>query len=431
VVIQGGRIIDPERGLDDVADLVIEKGKIREIRSRGGSPQETQSEGTIIDATGKVVVPGLIDMHVHLREPGREDEETIVSGAEAAVAGGFTSIACMPNTDPPIDNESVVRFIIRQAEQTPVAVYPIAAVTKGRQGKELAEIADLVEAGAVAVSDDGSPVSTPGLMRRALEYTKMFDIPVISHCEELSLTADGVMNEGRMSTVLGLRGMPSVAEDIMVARDIALAEYTGGRLHVAHVSTARSVELIRQAKGRGVRITAEATPHHFTLTDETVRSFDTNLKMNPPLRTAGDIEAIRGGLVDGTIDVIATDHAPHSIEEKEVEFDVAPFGLIGLETALALVLTELVDPGLLRLPDAVAAMTSHPAAILGIEGGRLQEGKKADVTIIDPKKTWTVDVTRFRSKSRNSPFGGRNLKGRVELVLIDGEIVYQLDSSKS
>lgn len=427
VVIRGGRVIDPDSCFDDVADLVIEKGKIKEIRSRNDSTLEADHSGTVIDATGKVVVPGLIDMHVHFREPGREDEETIVSGSKAAMAGGFTSVACMPNTDPPIDNESVVRFILRKAEQTPVKVYPVAAVTKGRQGKELAEIAGLVEAGAVAVSDDGSPVSNPGIMRRALEYTKMFDIPVISHCEELSLTTDGVMNEGRISTLLGLRGMPPVAEDIMVARDIALAEYIDGRVHIAHVSTARSVELIRGAKERGVRVTAEATPHHFTLTDEAIRSFDTNLKMNPPLRTGQDVEAIRGGLADGTIDVIATDHAPHSIEEKDVEFDAAPFGIIGLETALSLVLTELVSQDVFPLPDAISRLTSQPADILGVGSGRLRPGEDADLAIIDTEATWTVDATRFRSKSRNSPFGGRELRGRVEMVLIHGEIVYQIN----
>ncbi len=362
-------------------------------------------------------------MHVHLREPGREDEETIVSGAAAAVSGGFTSLACMPNTEPPLDTESAVRFVLREAEKTGVHIYPVAAVTKGSQGKELTEIAALVQAGAVAVSDDGSPVSSPDLMRRALEYTKMFDIPVISHAEELTLTANGLMHEGKMSARLGLRGMPSVAEELMVARDIALAEYTGGRLHVAHVSTARSVELIRQAKRRGLRVTAEVTPHHFTLTDETLVFFDANLKVNPPLRTAADVEALKNGLADGTIDVIASDHAPHAHEEKEVEFDAAPFGMIGLETALGLVLSELVEPGFLTLSEAMAKMTIGPARILGIPDGQLTVGGNATMTIFDPARPWVVDVNRFRSQSRNSPFAGRELRGRVEIVMICGEPV--------
>ncbi|MFQ6093296.1 MAG: dihydroorotase [bacterium] len=425
MVIRGGRVIDPGDGLDEEADLFIEDGRIKEIRSRKARRDISSPPGQTLDATGKVVLPGLIDMHVHLREPGREDEETILSGAEAAVAGGFTGVACMPNTEPPVDDESAVRFILRRAEGTPVRVYPVAAATKGRRGQELTEIADLVGAGAVAVSDDGTPVSDPEIMRRALEYTRMYNIPVVSHCEELSLTAQGVMNEGRMSTVLGLRGMPPVAEEIMVARDIALAEYTGGRLHIAHVSTARSVELIRQAKSRGVNVTTEATPHHFTLTEEALRSFDTNLKMNPPLRAARDVEAIREGLADGTIDAIASDHAPHSVEEKEVEFDAAPFGIIGLETTLALVLTELVSSGVLSLPAAVAKLSTNPALIFGIEGGHLRKGDRADVTVIDPTKRWTVDVTRFRSKSRNSPFGGRELTGGVEAVIVGGKIVYR------
>lgn len=425
LVIQGGRVIDPGSNFDEEADLFIEKGRIKEIRSRKTQKSSSRTSMPVIDATEKIVVPGLIDMHVHLREPGREDEETIVSGSEAAMAGGFTGVACMPNTEPPIDDGSVVRFVLRKAESTPIKVYPVAAITKGRQGKELTEIGDLVSAGAVAVSDDGSPLSDPEIMRRALEYTKMFDIPIISHCEDLSLTSRGVMNEGRMSTLLGLRGMPPVAEEIMVARDIALTEYTGGRLHIAHVSTARSVELIREAKRRGVRVTAEATPHHFSLNDESLRTFDTNLKMNPPLRTARDVEAIKEGLADGTIDVIASDHAPHSIEEKEVEFDAAPFGIIGLETTLGLVLTELVEPGVFDFSAAFATMTLHPAQILGVEGGRLQKGEKADVTIIDPLKKWTVAVHRFKSKSRNSPFGGRKLTGKIECVIIDGVTVFR------
>lgn len=424
MMIKGGRVVDPGSGLDEEADLFIEKGAIIEIRTRKGKKNSSHFRGTVFDATGKVAVPGLIDMHVHLREPGREDEETIQSGSEAALAGGFTGIACMPNTEPPIDDESAVRFVLRQAERTPVHVYPVAAVTKGRQGKELTEIADLVQAGAVAVSDDGSPVSSPEIMRRALEYTRMFDIPVISHCEDVSLTAGGVMNEGWMSTILGLRGMPPVAEEIMVARDIALAEYTGGRVHIAHISTARSVELIREAKSKGINVSAEVTPHHFTLTEETIQSFDTHLKMNPPLRTARDVEAIKGGLAEGIIDVIATDHAPHSFEEKAVEFDAAPFGIIGLETCLGLVLTELVEPGVLTFSEAIAKMTVDPARILRIEGGHLQKGQKADVTIVDSRKIWIANVDQFRSKSRNSPFEGREFRGRVEAVICSGEIVY-------
>lgn len=422
LLIRGGRVLDPASGRDEVTDVLIAEGRIAKIGNwEGGSLEGWE----VIDAGGLLVVPGLIDMHVHLREPGREDEETIVSGSEAAAAGGFTAVACMPNTDPPLDDQGAIRFVLRRAEEAPGRVYPIGAITKGREGKELTEVADLVWAGAVAISDDGKPVLDSGLMRRALEYAKMFDIPVISHCEDLSLSRGGVMHEGRVSSLLGMKGMPSIAEEVMVSRDLALAGFTEGRLHIAHVSTAVSVALIREAKLKGVQVTAEATPHHFTLTDEAVRSFDTNTKMNPPLRTAEDVEAIKAGLADGTIDALATDHAPHSTEEKDVEFDAAPFGIVGLETALGLVWTELVEVGVLSPLEAVAKLTLNPACILGVEGGKLEVGALADVTVIDPNLEWEVDPENFRSKSCNTPFQGRRLKGKAVLTIVGGEIVFR------
>lgn len=422
LVITGGRVIDPETKTDRIADVFIQDGIIKKVEKARGKVKAKE----IIDAKGKMVVPGLIDMHTHLREPGREDEETIYTGSCAAVAGGFTSICCMPNTQPPIDNQETVKFIYEKAKEAKCRIFCIGCITKGRKGEELTEINDLVQAGVVAISDDGKPVSNPQVLRNALEYSSMFDLPVISHCEDLNLSANGVMHEGFVSTNLGMCGIPAVAEETMVARDVALAEFTKARIHIAHVSTKGSVDLIRQSKKRGAKVTCEATPHHFTLTDEIIRTFDTNAKVNPPLRTKRDVEAIRGGLKDGTIDCIATDHAPHSIEEKEVEFDFAPPGLVGLETALGLVITELINKRILSWSQAIAKLTINPAKILNLQAGRAKKNSPADITIIDPKASWVVDPSEFYSKSKNSPFGGRKLKGRAWITIVEGHIVHKL-----
>jgi dihydroorotase len=427
LILAGGRIIDPASKLNKIGDIYIGKGKILEVETKKLIPKnKLKFSHEIIDAYDKIVTPGLIDMHTHLREPGREDEETIYTGSLSAVAGGFASICCMPNTDPPIDNQESVKFIYEKAKSARCRVYSIAGATKSLKGEELTEIADLVKAGAVAISDDGKPVYNSVIMRYALEYSRMYDIPVISHCEDLSLSSDGVMNEGFVSTLLGLRGIPPVAEEVMVARDIRLAEYTGAKLHIAHVSTEGSVELIREAKKRKIKITCEATPHHFSLTDEVIKSFDTNAKVNPPLRTRKDIEALKKGLKDGTIDCIATDHAPHSIEEKDVEFDAAPFGMVGLETALGLVVTELIETKILSWCEVIAKLTANPARILKFNAGQIKAGMPADLTVIDPDISWIVDPKDFKSKSKNSPFGGRRLKGRAYLTIVDGKIVYQM-----
>lgn len=426
LIIAGGRIIDPASKLDRVGDIYIRDGKISKIETKKPIPRKkTRFSPEIVDAFDKIVTPGLVDLHTHLREPGREDEETILTGSEAAVAGGFTSICCMPNTQPPIDSQESVKFIYEKARSAKCKVYPVAAATKGLKGEELTEIADLVKAGAVAVSDDGRPIYNSAIMRYALEYSKMYDLPVISHCEDLALSSDGVMNEGFVSTVLGLKGIPNVAEEAMVARDIRLAEFTKSRVHIAHVSTEGSVNLIREAKRKGLKITCEATPHHFTLTDEIIKTFDTNAKVNPPLRIKKDLDALKKGLKDGTIDCIATDHAPHSIEEKDVEFDAAPFGMVGLETALGLVITELVEKRVLSWPEAIAKMTHNPAKILKLNAGQIKVGMPADLTIIDPEATWTVEPKEFKSKSKNSPFGGRKLRGKAFLTIVDGKVVYQ------
>jgi dihydroorotase len=422
LVIVGGRVIDPETKMDRVTDVFIRDGVITKVEKAKGKIKAKE----IIDATGKIVAPGLIDMHTHLREPGREDEETIYTGSCAAVAGGFASVCCMPNTQPPIDNQETVKFVYQKAKEAKCKIYCIGCITKGRKGEELTEINDLVQAGAVAISDDGKPVSNSQVLRNALEYSRMFDLPVISHCEDLNLAANGVMHEGFASTNLGMCGIPAVAEETMVARDIALAEFTGARIHIAHVSTEGSVDLIRQAKKREVKVTCEATPHHFTLTDEIIRTFDTNAKVNPPLRTKRDVEAVKRGLRDGTIDCIATDHAPHSIEEKEVEFDFAPPGLVGSETALGLVITELVSKRILSWTQAIAKLTINPARVLNLGGGRIKRDSPADITIIDPKTSWVVDPSEFHSKSKNSPFGGRKLKGRAWITIVEGEIVHRV-----
>jgi len=417
ILIRGGRVIDPASGLDEVTDVLTEGPRIARVG------RVTRKADEVIEAEGLVVTPGLIDMHVHLREPGKQEEETIASGSAAAVAGGFTTVACMPNTEPTVDNEASAEFVFLQAERAGlVNIYPVGCITKGQQGKVLAEIGQLSRAGAVAFSDDGECVTDSGLMRQALEYAKMFDKPIIDHCEDRNLSQDGVMNEGHFSLVLGLPGIPAASEEVMVGRDLILAEVTKGHLHVAHVSCKGSVELIRQAKARGVNVTAEVTPHHLALTDECVISFDPKYKMNPPLRSAEDVEALRRGLADGTIDCIVSDHAPHSSEEKDVEFSHAPFGVIGLESTLAVIIKTLIEPGILSWTQAVAAMTVNPARILRLPKGSLARGADADLTIIDPAVSWTVDADRFRSKSRNCPFHGWEVKGKAVTVIVGGEV---------
>jgi len=420
ILIRGGRLVDAS-GLDTTADLLVTCPSIVEVKRGITAPAGTAT----IEAQGLIVLPGLVDLHVHLREPGEEEKETVASGAAAAAAGGFTDIACMPNTEPPIDDQSGVRFIREQSAAAGLArVHPIAAITLGRRGEQLTEMDELREAGAVAFSDDGSPVRSAEILRRALEYGRMVGVPIIDHCEDPDLARGGVMHEGRVSTELGLPGIPAAAEEVIVARDLCLAELTGGHLHLAHLSTRGSVELVRRAKARGVQVTAEVTPHHFILTDDAVRSYDPVTKMNPPLRTAADVAALREGLADGTIDAIATDHAPHTDYEKEFEFDRAPFGVIGLETALGLTLTELVDGGVLDLAGLVRVMSLRPRQILGLAGGSIAPGAPADLVLIDPEARWVVDPSRFRSRSRNSPFRGFRLRGEVAATLVGGRLVH-------
>jgi dihydroorotase len=421
LLIRGGRVVDPSQGLDREMDLLIQGGQIVEY------DPPSRGDEVVIDARGKIVTPGLIDMHVHLREPGDEEDETIATGTAAALAGGFTSIACCPNTDPPIDTPATVEFVRQKAARADNChVFVMACVSKDRKGEELAEIGQLVAAGAVAFTDDGAAVRDPELMRRAFEYCLMFDKPVCNHCEIPELARNGVMHEGLVSLILGLPGIPAAAESVMVARDIALAQATGGRLHLMHVSTLDSVEAIRRAKNRGVRVTAEVTPHHFTLTDECLRTFNSNFKMNPPLRSRDHLEACINGLRDGTIDVIASDHAPHAKEKKMQELDRAPFGIIGLETTLSLVITKLIKPGILTWSEAVAKMTVNPARILGLNKGTLAIGADADVTIIDPNWEWVVDPSKFLSKARNTPFAGWKLEGRATDVIVSGTIKYRI-----
>ena len=422
ILIRGGRVIDPSRGSDGVADVYLTDGKVAAVGSN-----IVGEEGTlVIPAAGKVVAPGLIDLHVHLREPGQEDQETVATGAMAAAAGGFTAVCAMPNTDPVVDNQGTVGFIVSQAQRAAKArVYPIGAISLGQRGEKLAEFGELVGAGAVAVSDDGKPVMSSHLMRTALEYARTFGIPVADHCEDLALAEGGAMHEGIVATRLGLKGIPAAAEEIMVARDIILAELTGGHVHLCHMSTRGSVELIRRAKERGIRVTAEATPHHFTLTHVACEGYNTNAKMNPPLREDADRDAIRQGLRDGTLDVIASDHAPHHYDAKEREFDDAPNGILGLETALGLAISELVETGLMSLSDLLLRMSTQPARIFNLPGGSLSVGAPADVVVFDPKARWTVDPSRFHSRSRNTPFGGRSLTGRAEATIVRGRVVYQ------
>jgi len=418
LILKGGRLIDPAGKRDEEIDLHVVDGRIEKL-GKGLTANAAQ----VIDLKGKVVAPGFIDMHVHLRDPGFEHKETIESGVAAAAAGGFTAVCCMPNTNPAIDDASVIRYIEAKAKvamQGLVDVYPVAAVSQGRKGEHLSPLAELAAAGAVAFSDDGDPVHNAEIMRRALEYSSMFKRPVIQHAQDPSMTRDGVMNEGLTATRLGLPGWPSVAEEIMIARDIHLTQFTGGRYHVAHMSTAGSVELVRQAKKQGIAVTSEVTPHHFTLTDEAVRTYDTNTKMNPPLRTQDDIEAIKIGLRDGTIDVIATDHAPHSFDEKEVEYIAAPFGVVGLETAIGLALSELFQKNILSLYQLVEKFSFNPRRILGLPVIKVTEGETANLTIFDPAASWVVDPMSFKSLSKNTPFGGRRLTGRPIGVLNNG-----------
>ena len=421
-VIKGGRVVDPGN-LDDILDIVIEDGKIVEIKQNALAGNEKR-EVKIIDASGKIVAPGLIDMHVHLRDPGYEYKETIETGGRAAAFGGFTAICCMPNTNPVNDCRQVTEYIVKKAVKADtVRVYPVAAISKGLKGQNLCEYGELKEAGAIAVSDDGNPVMNSQLMRRALEYSSGFNLLVISHCEDLDLVSGGAMNEGAVATKMGLSGIPNAAESIMVLRDIALCELTGIPVHIAHVSAKESVRAIRDAKKRGVPVTAETAPHYFLLTDASIKDYNTNNKMNPPLRSEQDREAVCQGLVDGTIDAIATDHAPHSIIEKAVEFDQAANGIIGLETAVSLGL-KLVEAGIIDITDLIEKMSKNPARILGLKIG-LEIGKTADITIIDTEISYCIDADRFQSLSRNTPFDGWDVKGRAVLTMVGGKIVYQ------
>ena len=424
IFIEGGRVIDPASGLDGVRTVVVRDGVVAEVAERIERPREARA----LDARGRWVVPGLIDLHVHLREPGQEYKETVETGARAAVAGGFTAVCAMPNTSPVNDNASVTELVLKRAAAAGLArVYPVGCISKGQKGEELAEYGELRNAGCVAVSDDGRPVMSSALMRRALEYARAFSLPVAVHEEDLGLVGKGVMNEGAAATRLGLKGIPAAAEEVMVLRDLALLELTGGRLHVAHVSTAGSVRAVREAKRRGLAVTAEVTPHHLALSDEdVVRSrYDTDFKMNPPLRSAADVRAVREGLADGTIDCIATDHAPHSAVEKDLEFDAAANGILGLETALPVCL-QLVREGALPEVRLVEALTASAARAYRLPGGTLARGAPADVTVLDPGLEWRCDPARFLSKSRNSPWKGRTLLGRCTHTLVGGRVVHEL-----
>lgn len=421
ILIKEGRVIDPVSQTDAIMDLVVENGRIKEISEKTDSAQVFDE---VINAKEKWVLPGLMDMHVHLREPGREDEETILTGTTAAAAGGFTAVACMPNTDPVTDDEASVRYILRQGKKAKARVLPIGAITKGLAGKELAETGEMVDAGIVAISDDGYGIENANIMRNAMTYAKMFGIPVIAHCEDLRLSNGGCMNEGALSTIMGAKAIPSISEDVMVARDLILAEFLKAPLHIAHVSTAGSICLIRFFKEKGVTVTAETAPHYFTLDERALRSFNTNAKMNPPLRLPTDVKAVKEALADGTIDVIASDHAPHSLEEKDCEFDEAANGVVGLETMLALTYTNLVEPGILTPAQMVEKLSVNPNRILNRPGGVLKVGDAADVTVFDPKTEWTVNPKAFYSKSVNTPFTGMKLKGKASATLVDGKIMF-------
>ncbi len=424
LLITNGRVVDPANRLDTVLDLLIVDGKIAKVGAKLSETYEGAKDAQVIDAYGKLVVPGFIDLHTHLREPGYEYKETIKTGTAAAAAGGFTTVCVMPNTNPVNDHQSVTEFILDKARKEGIVnVCPIGAITKGSKGQELAEIAELKMAGCVAISDDGRPVMNSEVMRRAMEYAKTFDLPVVDHCEDLTLSEGGSMHEGRISTELGLKGIPAASEEVMVARDLILAQQTGAHLHLAHISTANSVRMIREAKARGLKVSAEACPHHFTLTHETLMDFDGNKKMNPPLRTQADVDAVIEGLRDGTLDAIATDHAPHATEEKLQEFESAPFGVIGLETAWPLAYA-LVESGMLSLEEVVAKLTIYPAKIIKINRGTLSEGAVADVTIIDPEETWVVDPAELLSKSKNTPFAGWKMRSQVLKTIVGGKVVW-------
>jgi dihydroorotase len=421
ILIRAGRVIDPATGRDETADVFLRDGRVERVGRDIGRPDDAE----VIDASGLVVVPGLIDLHVHLREPGQEHKETIATGARAAAAGGFTAVCAMPNTDPPVDDPAAVGYVRAAGLRAGAArVYPTGAVSLGQKGERLTEIGEMTAAGAVAITDDGRPVATAGLMRLALEYARTFGIPVASHCEDTTLSRGGSMNEGVTAMRLGVIGIPNAAEDIGIARDLLLAGLTGGRLHIQHVSTRAGVAMIRAAKERGLPVTAEAAPHHFTLTDEAVDGYRTDAKVNPPLRAPADRDAIVAGVADGTIDVIATDHAPHHYDEKEQAFEDAPFGIVGLETALGLAITELVETRIIDLPALIMRMSTAPARAFNLPGGTLRAGSIADVTILDPARRWTVDPTTFLSKSRNTPFAGRTLRGRAICTIVAGRVVH-------
>ncbi len=422
ILLKGGRVVDPSQKLDEVRDVLLADGKVAQLGQGMDAPEGTRT----IDCSGLVVTPGLIDVHVHLREPGEEHKETIASGARAAAAGGFTAVCAMPNTDPPIDDPAAVGFVLAEGHKAAAArVHPVGCISAGRQGKQLALIGEMAAAGAVAVTDDGNPVMDSGLMRLALEYATALEIPVADHPEDLTLSGVGAMNEGLVSTRLGLPGKPNVSEEIHVVRDLLLAELTGGHIHLQHVSTLFGVESIRRARQRGVRVTAEATPHHLILTESSVEGYRTEAKMNPPLRTEADREAVRVGLADGTLDIIATDHAPHHYDEKEAAFQDAPCGIVGLETAVGLVLTHIVAEGVIDLPTMVERMSCTPARAFKLPGGTLAEGSPADVTVLDLEAAWTVDPTKFHSRSRNTPFGGWKLKGRPRYTVVGGSVVWE------
>lgn len=422
LLLKGGRVVDPTRSLDDVRDVRLVDGTVAEI----GAELDASDDTRVLDCAGLVVAPGLIDVHVHLREPGEEHKETIASGARAAAAGGFTAVCAMPNTDPPIDDPAAVGYVAAQGRRAGAArVYPVGCISVGRAGERLALIGEMVDAGAVAITDDGNPVMNSGLMKLALQYAQAFDIPVADHPEDIGLSARGHMNAGLMSTRLGLPGKPNASEDIHIARDLLLAELTGGHIHLQHISTRYGVEAIRRAKDRGVRVTAEASPHHLILTEAAVEGYRTEAKMNPPLRAEEDREAVRAGVADGTLDTIATDHAPHHYDEKETAFADAPFGIVGLETALGLILTRVVGEGVIDLPTMIERMSCQPARAFGLPGGTLADGSPADVTVFDPEATWTVEPKGFLSRSRNTPFGGWELKGRVRWTIVEGAVVHE------
>jgi dihydroorotase len=421
-LLKGGRLVDPSQSLDATGDLLLVDGKVASIGGTIAAPDGAE----IVDCSGLVVSPGMIDVHVHLREPGREEVETVASGAHAAAAGGFTAVCSMPNTKPVTDNQATVGFVKRQGEAAGFArVYPIGAITLGQQGETLAEFGEMVAAGAVAVSDDGKPVENSHIMRTALEYAQTFGIPVVEHCEDMAL-GHGAMNEGVVSARLGLKGIPAEAEEIDVARCILLAKRTRGHVHLCHLSTKGSVELVRWGKAQGINVTAEVCSHHISLTEEACEGYNTNAKMNPPLRTKADVEALQQGLKDGTIDLLVTDHAPHHYDEKEREFADAPNGIVGLETALGVNVTYLVEPGILTIPELVDRMACLPAKVFGLPGGTLSAGAPADVTVFDPTRAWTVDPKRFKSKGRNTPYGGMTLRGQAICTIVGGKIVYRL-----